>query len=204
MMYLWYIICCPLTTQHQSFDTFLQSFFSLTFPPTLLLRWQLSPSLPLSLCLPSGQVADGQTADGPHAVVLTRLGWRVGGTVPRRAACPWGAAGKRPWGVWVWLWEADDGAKTSPDCHHVWNSPQICWRGLTACNKSPDLTPGQCCHSVEEKTIFLGAFYSKACTTPGFVVTLCFSVLSTHMLLYGGWRGFTFSDINMECKWDLD
>lgn len=154
------------------------------------------PFNPLSDPSP-GQVTDGQTSDGPHAVVLTRRGSRVEGTIPRRAAylreSRWK---KRPWGVWVWPWEAGEGRHKTNEPYRLlvwtattfWKSPQISWRGLTSCNKSPDLTPGQCCHSVEDKQCYssLGGFHSKSPAAPrqalSFLSLLFFSTISTLML----------------------
>lgn len=109
-----------------------RSCLSFTFLPTpllsktsgKLLTWRhfdsCYPRLNCSLCLPPGQVTDRQTSDGPHAVVLTRPGSRVGGTISRRVAYHREASGKRPWGVWVWPWEAGEGVKRAKNC---WSGP---------------------------------------------------------------------------------
>ena len=107
-----------------------------------------------SFCFPPGQVADRQTSDGPHAVVLTRPASRDGESVPRRAAHHWG-----PRGVWVWPQETGEEEGRSREML-VWTasrsgSPQIKQRGLTSCNKSLDLTLGPLRRSAQDKLLLL-------------------------------------------------
>lgn len=69
--------------------------------------------------------------------------------MPRRAAYPWGAGGKEPWGACGAVegseaTELPDRTATTFKTH-----PRSVEEEATACNKSPDLTPGQCCHSAE-------------------------------------------------------
>lgn len=136
-----------LSTDYQplllDFDTFIadHSYFSFTFPPTqkLLTWWHFDSHYPRLLALSASH--QGKSLTGKRLTGLMQSSWHG---LYRKQEGPY------PGELLT--------AKHS-DCRNCWSGPpayldHLNSRGLSSCNKSPDLTPGQCCHSAEDKQCY--------------------------------------------------